>query len=200
MKTPQETKKKTTPKKRKVVNTAQETKEQLHERLDTELNDALWRTPISAPNIKQPDGVRYTFNTTHGKMWVSPGDIMHALEEQSNLENEELLPPEEDLQGWALIHGTDELGATRPLLLMRMLPVGGPPKPYTEFRGDDIAMQDIILKGIYKLTPMKIRWLRFKKRIKNIFRRKSKNDKIKKPHSTEGWLGDMMNEHLEDHR
>ena len=147
----------------------------------------------------RPDSgeVSYKFTTEHGVMHVKPSDIIAALEEQATSEETEITAPEADLQGWGVIHATDEMGTSRPLLLMRVLPAPAFSRPYDEVRGDDRAMEEIILREVYKLTPRKIKWLQFKARMKYWFMRlgRSKNKApkpIKPPKTTAGWLSNLM--------
>jgi hypothetical protein len=116
-------------------------------------------------NIKRTkpnDEVAYKFKTSQGTMSIKPSDIMEALEEQAKLEEFDLQPPEEDLQGWSIMYACDEAGKSRPLLLMRILP--GPSKsiPYYKVEKDDEKMGDIIMRHVYKLSPAKIKWIKFR--------------------------------------
>jgi hypothetical protein len=130
-------------------------------------------------------------------MYITSRDIVAALEEQANSKDDVITPPHEDLQGWGVIHATDENGCSRPLLLMRVLPAPTLSKSYSNVRDDDRAMEDIILTEVYKLTPRRIKWLQFKAKARNvflrIFKQKKKIRPIKPPKTTAGWLGDMMN-------
>lgn len=126
-------------------------------------------------NISKTDSkTEYTFKTPQGIVRVTPNDILVALKEQSEKEYEDIQPPDEDLQGWEIIHATDERGVPHPLFLMRKLPCGAHP-PYSLFKRDDDAIGDIILKKVYNLSESKIKWIRFKNRIYKWF-----NEKISK--------------------
>ena len=118
--------------------------------------------------------IEYTFKTSQGNVRVTPNDILVALKEQSEKEYEDIQPPDEDLQGWEIIHATDERGVSHPLFLMRKLPSGAHP-PHSLFKRDDDAIGDIILKKVYNLSESKIKWIRFKNRIYKWF-----NGKISK--------------------
>lgn len=118
--------------------------------------------------------IEYTFKTPQGNVRVTPNDILVALKEQSEKEYEDIQPPDEDLQGWEIIHATDERGVPHPLFLMRKLPCGAHP-PHSLFKRDDDAIGDIILKKVYNLSESKIKWIRFKNRIYKWF-----NGKISK--------------------
>jgi hypothetical protein len=111
---------------------------------------------------KLNDEVAYKFKTSQGTMSIKPSDIMEALEEQAKLDEVDFQPPEEDLQGWSIMYACDEAGNSRPLLLMRILP--GPSKsiPYYKMEKDDEKMGDIIMRHVYKLSPAKIKWIRFR--------------------------------------
>ncbi len=134
-------------------------------------------------------GIKYEFKTSHGKMWVNPGDIISALVEQSNNECTDITPPDEDLQGWSIMNGTDENGVSRPLFLMRILPGPSVPIAYNYVAGDDYNMRNIILREIYKLTPFKIWIKQLKRRMMNFFKfgRRYK----KPPKNTSGWLRNL---------
>ena len=127
-------------------------------------------------NSARRDEVVYTTVTSRGKMKFRPSDIMDALKEQSSLEGVEITPPEEDLWGWSVINATDENGASRPLFLMRVLPGNNVPISYSNVERDDEKMRNIILRDVYKLTPIKIKWITFKMKVMNrinkIFKRK----------------------------
>lgn len=113
--------------------------------------------------------VEYTFKTSHGGVRVKPSDIITALNELSSQpEPDNICPPEEDLQGWSIINAMDEEGKSRPLFLMRVLPNNNHP-PYGVFHNDDETMRSIILENVYKLTPAKIKWIKFKTKMRNIF-------------------------------
>lgn len=117
--------------------------------------------------INTNDESTYTIKTNNGKMYIKPSDIMQALEEQANTTNEDITPPEEDLSGWGVVYATDENGKSRPAFLMRVLPAMSQPQAYYKVAQDDKNMQDIILRKIYNLTPSRIKWIRFKKYIKD---------------------------------
>ena len=108
----------------------------------------------------------YEFKTDKGTMRVKPSDIIQAMEEQSKVDPSDICPPDEDLQGWSLVYAKDEAGASRPLLLMRYLPGQTHPLPYSKVENDDRIMEELVMKKIYKLSYLKIKWLRFKKQIK----------------------------------
>jgi len=112
----------------------------------------------------------YEFTTKDGVMYIKPSEIMMALREQvQNETSDPLTPPEEDLEGWGIINATDENGVSRPLLLMRMLPAANNPIPYYKVMDDDTAMSRILLSQVYKLTPLRIKWIRFISKIKRIY-------------------------------
>ena len=117
--------------------------------------------------------IKYTFKTPHGNVNVSYNDILVALKEQSEREYDDIQSPSEDLQGWEIIHATDEHGVSHPLFLMRRLPNGIYP-PYGLFKRDDDIIGDIVLKKVYNLSEFKIKWIRFKNKIRKWF-----NEKIK---------------------
>lgn len=108
--------------------------------------------------------IEYTFKTPRGTVRITPNDILVALKEQSEKECDDIQPPDEDLQGWEIIHATDEQGVSHPLFLMRKLPCGAHP-PHGLFKRDDDAMGDIILKKVYNLSESKIKWIRFKNKV-----------------------------------
>lgn len=107
------------------------------------------------------DEVVYQFVTEHGIMRISPSEILKVLKEMSNQKYTEVLPPEEDLQGWEIINATDEDGKSHPLFLMRALPACTNFN-YTKYIKDDSVMADLILREVYKVTPSKIKWIKFK--------------------------------------
>ena len=110
---------------------------------------------------------KYVIRNGLQKYEVSPGEILSALHEQAtkgDSDPEEVL--NEDLCGWSLIHATDESGVTRPFCIMRSLPVQYPGK-YNDIRIDDDNMANIIMEQVYKLSKRRVRWLYFKKRIKD---------------------------------
>ncbi len=116
--------------------------------------------------------VQYTFKTSRGTVRITPNDILVALKEQSEKDyDDDIQPPNEDLQGWEIIHATDERGVSHPLFLMRKLPCGSHP-PHGLFKRDDDAMGDIILKKVYNLSESKIKWIRFKNRVCKWFNEK----------------------------
>jgi len=117
------------------------------------------------------DEVEYKFKTEKGIMRVKPSDILKALEENSNRDNSELLPPEEDLQGWDIISATDESGKSHPLFLMRSIPSSISCFNYSKFRGDDDDMAEIILTDVYKLTPIRVKWIQIKNKIRKFINR-----------------------------
>lgn len=135
-----------------------------------EKNSCIFDTPKNE-NLRE---IEYTFKTPRGTVRVTPNDILVALKEQSEKEYDDIQPPNEDLQGWEIIHATDEKGVSHPLFLMRKLPGGSYP-PHGLFKRDDDAMGDIILKKVYNLSESKIKWIRFKNRIYKWF-----NEKISK--------------------
>jgi hypothetical protein len=137
------------------------------------------------------DQIVYTFNSVHGKVIVEAADITKALEEQSAKEYD-AMDHTEDLMGWSLIHATDENGKSRPFCIMRTLPGNNVPLPYNKVALDDKAMGELIMSEIYKLTKRKLWWLRFKHKIKTMFRRDKKAlaapKAIKQPKDTSKWI------------
>lgn len=125
--------------------------------------------PSFSGSIVTTEEVEYKFSTAHGIMRVKPSNIIDALKEQAEQEEIDIQPPEEDLKGWGIIYATDEEGKQRPLLLMRALPNQYHP-PYRTFSSDDMNMIDLVRKEVYKLTPSKIKWIKYKLRIKAFFK------------------------------
>lgn len=118
---------------------------------------------------KDIDTDGYTFITSHGKMKIKPCEILQALEEQSKADESADIS-EEDLRGWAVINATDENGKSRPLLLMRVLPSPNHNIPNYVIAKDDNNMSNIIMRKVYKLTPLKIKWIKFSAKVKKILR------------------------------
>ncbi|MFA5754441.1 MAG: hypothetical protein WC905_03770 [Patescibacteria group bacterium] len=119
--------------------------------------------------MKQHEVV-YKFKTTSGVVNVTPDDIIAALKEQSEQSDYENYIHEEDLQGWSIINATDEEGKSRPLFLIRTLPNQNYP-PYSKFHFDDENMRALIYKNIYRLTPVKIFWIRLKLKMRNYLKK-----------------------------
>ena len=119
--------------------------------------------------MKQHEVV-YEFKTTSGVVNITPDDIIAALKEQSEQSDYENHIHEEDLQGWSIINATDEEGKSRPLFLIRTLPNQNHP-PYSKFHFDDENMRALIYKNIYRLTPVKIFWIRLKLKMRNYLKK-----------------------------
>ena len=114
--------------------------------------------------------VSYEFKTTSGVVNITPDDIVTALKEQAEQSDHETHTCEEDLQGWSIINATDEEGKSRPLFLIRTIPGQNYPS-YSKFQSDDEKMQALIYRNIYRLTPIKIFWIRLKLKTRNYMKR-----------------------------
>jgi hypothetical protein len=113
-------------------------------------------------NTQINDEVEYKFRTERGIMRISPSEIMKILAEVSERNNSEIVPPEEDLQGWDIINATDEDGKSHPFFLMRTLPFATSFN-YKKFKKDDDNIVDLLLRDVYKVTPSRIKWIKFKR-------------------------------------
>jgi hypothetical protein len=116
--------------------------------------------------------IEYVFNTKNGKVRVNPSDILRALKalSESSVNEAEILPPEEDLTGWDIINATDEEGKSHPFFLMRTLPTS-PNFNYSRYKSDDDNMVNRLLQDIYKVTPIKIKWIKFKSWVRSMINR-----------------------------
>ena len=114
---------------------------------------------------KKTIGVEYKFNTDDGFLSVGPEDIVEALKELSEHNNEAIGTNTDimDLQGWSVIHGKDQNGKVRPLFLMRAMPIAGAcARPTGSYAEDNEKIYDIAMKQVYHLTPLRIKWISFK--------------------------------------
>ena len=121
-------------------------------------------------NTMKQHEVVYEFKTTSGVVNITPDDIITALKEQAEQSDYENHTWEEDLQGWSIINATDEEGKSRPLFLIRTIPIQNYPS-YSKFQLDDENMRALIYKNIYRLTPVKIFWIRLKLKTRNYMKR-----------------------------
>ena len=122
--------------------------------------DSVPRKKVSIRKTKK--SVEYKFTTDDGFLSVGPEDIVDALKELTD-HNNEPLNVNPDLQGWSVIHGKDQNGKVRPLFLMRAMPVAGAcMKPIGTYADDDKKICDIAMEKVYHLTPLRIKWIRFK--------------------------------------
>ena len=119
-------------------------------------------TPKKISIRKTKKKVEYTFTTDDGFLSVGPEDIVDALKELSE-QNNEPCSFNPDLQGWSVIHGKDQNGKVRPLFLMRAMPIAGAcTRPTGSYAEDNEKIYDIAMKQVYHLTPLRIKWISFK--------------------------------------
>ena len=115
--------------------------------------------------------VSYTFKTNKGKISTTEEEILNALKEQSERTDDNISCEPEDLQGWSIIHATDEKGKSRPFCIMRSLPgLANHPHKLHEICSDDQEIRDLLIKEVYNLNPFKIKLHRLKFRIRRFLK------------------------------
>ncbi len=121
-------------------------------------------TRVTIKKAKKTKGVEYKFSTDDGFLSVGPEDIVDALKDLSEHQErrgEYSRSNNPDEFGWSVIHGKDQNGKMRPLFLMRSLP-SCVPMPCGQYAQDDEKMAELVVKKVYHLNIIKIKWIRFK--------------------------------------
>ena len=116
---------------------------------------------ITIKKVKKAKGVEYKFNTNDGFLSVGPEDIVDALKDLADHNEDHALSINPETVGWSVIHGKDSNGKMRPLFLMRSLPPCVP-MPHGKYTQDDQKMAELVVKKVYHLNAVRIQWIRFK--------------------------------------
>lgn len=119
-------------------------------------------------------------STEYGKVLINKNDLAEAL----NPLQDDVEPPEENIDGWALVWirvSEKEKYRQIPILMRNMTnseaiivrpPADEVARHASQVKEDDEEIQNIVLREVYKLTPFRIRLLKIGRWFKSFFKKR----------------------------